>query len=487
MVLSPPTAMHSSIDILLLVLYANVASGSPVRRWLNTTTPTEATAPIGASSSAPINATALIEHAVHDSGRLTISDDCDEMSTATPAKPTWPAALSDIPGNPGAEPYGSDEEQAPDWPVQTHGEESISTFQYTTQRFPQHATPALASSIAAITSLGRHANSTASASPDGYVAAEPYGSTSIDQTTTLTLYTTVGPSADHLQSASSLVASTLSNNSRPASPISEHGPNTYGSFSTSLAAYTTLRSMSESFTTTPRQSGPYSSMPAYGSESISISSSAHPISTGTQSTAETTPSTEATATYHSSQIASHPASTIRTPSPSFAYPYPHHGPESSASSSASGSTVTVDPIATSYSAPSVSYSYSPRQSSNVPSDGTPAFSTSYIYSPQDSSSSRAPQPYLPTVVTDQPSSEATSTISISTTSTPAVLSPTTSSSSSSMSGLSTSSDQSEDTTSLGGITIVPVNPDLTTIYVTTTTTDAGMTTTIAEATITSYG
>ena len=118
--------------------------------------------------------------------------------------------------------------------------------------------------------------------------------------------------------------------------------------------------------------------------------------------------------------------THAAPSSSFAYPLP----KSSPTNKDSPSSATVDPVNTSKGGSWPSFSYSP---------------------PNPSSDS------LPAVVSQQPHGHKSSSFISSTT-----------------------------TTGIGGITIVPVNPDATTIYitVTTTTTDAGVTTTVAQDTVT---
>ena len=188
------------------------------------------------------------------------------------------------------------------------------------------------------------------------------------------------------------------------------------------------------YTTVPPHAPASSSIPASGHSALSDSSIAPSERAGSSMHASSSGASEfstassADTTKRKGQKPTKPTSKHR---PAFAYPWPKR-PEHGSTAS-----VTVDPVQPSYTASTLTYSYNP----------------------QPDQTSRG----LPPIVTQHhPSkgtSDATPTSSPSTTS-----------------------------STIAGITIVPVNPDATTIYmtVTTTTTDAGQTTTVAKQTVTAY-
>ena len=128
------------------------------------------------------------------------------------------------------------------------------------------------------------------------------------------------------------------------------------------------------------------------------------------------------------------------PWPGFAYPLP----DTTKAEFSSAATTTADAVWTTRSALPPVYSWSPTSSSSLQPVLAPSSQSTVLGG-------------LPSIVTQQPPS---------------------SSSSSTTSAISTTSG------GIAGITIVPVNTAATTIYITVTTTDAGVTTTVAEQTVT---
>lgn len=451
--------MLSVLDILLLVLSSAPASASPVRRWLNTSS-SEASLPSSAPVSLPLNTTTPIEHAAADAAYNTASDDCEDMSnTAVPA-PTWPAALNSIrPSDNTANAAYSDAQATPPQTQAYRGASRPDAYASSTSSPAVLSTTVEAPQPYTVTSLGKHANATSPAATGGYGAAEPYGSSSVPGTTTLTLYTTVGLNHGGPSSASSTVAESYPSASLSASATADRGLSAYGGQTTSMAAYTNTGGYESK--TSPQQH-PNSKTPPkpYGSQSALAYSSVE--------TSSSSPAEESTRTRHRPHRPTIPAYTApSSQAQQYTSTTDHYGSQdptgypgadtTSSSTPADTDTVTVNPVPTSYSPPSQAYSYSPQTTTSTthsPPDEPPVLPTSRAYS-HSPDSSATDSPALPTVVTESASSATETTISSS-------------------------------ATSMAGITIVPYDPDATTVYVTVTTTDAGVTTTVAGPTVTAY-
>lgn len=446
--------MLSLVDILILVLCASQTLASPVRRWLNTSS-SEAVMPSSSFASLPLNTTVSVEHVATEVAYIATSDDCEDMPTtavAPEAPPTWPAALSTV--RPSVGPTDGSH------PAPTQQYQQASTpaaYMSMTSRPASQPINGEAPPSYTFTSLGKHANATAFPPSRGY-SADELPASSPSGTTTLTLYTTVGP---NYGSASSVPdgPGAYSRLSSAVAGSTDRGLQTYGRQTTSRAAYTNPPSSSMSETNTPEQGASASSPVAYGSQR----EPAYPYPAAPSSRPQRSTRTEHKPTRSPHENGPESTSSLAqytTPtspadsSPALAYSTPDGSSETSPAS-----TVTVDPVPTNYITPSQAYSYSPQTSTTLPLAEPPILPTSQAYSeqPQSSTDSYATgSPILPTVVTYSLSSAATSTSAASS------------------------------TTSMAGITIVPIDPDATTVFVTVTTTEAGMTTTVVGPTVTSY-
>lgn len=444
--------MLSVLDVLLVILSATPASASPVRRWLNNSS--VATSWSSKPAALPLNhtVTATLRHEAVDLAYTTSSDDCDDMSTAAYSSPTWPAALSTIQTRTIGANGAYDDDQTHTAPAQQyHQASSPASYGSSTSQ----ATPRISSHGGAppyaVTSEATHPNSTTTG-PSGHGAAKPYVSSSLSGTTTLTLYTTIGPDVSSAPTATGAYSSAQS--------IGDNGggtseaASTFSGQATSFVAYSSLPSSSATATVSRGQSGPQSSPVAYSSPREAASSS---FDTFSSLQSDRPIRTRHGNTHAVASQTEYPSAGVPSSSSPPAYPQP-------AQSSSTSSTVTVDPVPISYSAPPQAYSYSSQPSittTTTTSAGSTAAATSAGGYPEPQHSYGNGTPWLPTLVTGSDASSAQ----------------TSSSSSSSLSSSPT-------TSSMAGITIVPVNPDAQTVYVTVTTTEAGMTTTVTGPTVT---
>ena len=475
--IQPDATMLSLIDILLLVLCAQSTHASPLLRSYWNTTAADSLVPTGVLFPSPdrvrarlvqrgryMNASSTLTAAstshlassslaaaaqmILQSGAASYSEPCDSMST------------SSITSSSIAMPSSANRQLA-----------------YTTSsaispagNAPSHPAP----STSSISSIVVAANTTMSGPVSAYGVHHAVGAHSTHSATTLTFYTTVYPGGDGLKtrpyatvhgtqstagspSFSFTYAPTSSIASRSKSQRAEHST----SSTTTLTFYTTVHPGGDGGKTRS-SSGGFPTQSITGSQSLSLSHAATSSVASRSETKETEYSTSSTSTppaiwgsytltyaVSSSQstvstarspstkstsswtaATSTATATIQRHSSAFAYPTPSSSTENPA---------TVDPIHTTASAPPPVFTWSPTSSSGLQPLGPPYQSTDG----------------LPSIITQpSPTSSATS--------------------------LTTSTSSS----GIAGITIVPVNTDATTIYITVTTTDPGATTTVAKKTVT---